>query len=317
MDNNLSTRKSLFEMNRRHFLAGSAALATIGLLPAAASAKTMMALGSKKIMSLSDGNLLLPRGALDPAIPKDEFDAIMAKNSVDLSQPRKPSCNLTLLEDGDRRVLFDAGSGANFMPSAGKIFETLETAGIDPASITDVIFTHGHPDHLWGIVDDFDEIAFSEATLHFPEVEFDHWRSESLIDKVPENRKTFVIGAQNRLAAMEDQVQLFKSGTEVLPGIEAVDTKGHTAGHNSYIIRDGSQALMVTGDTMNSIEVSFAKPEWPNESDEDHAQGSATRKMLLDRLSHEKMAMIGYHLPDGGLGHVEKTGTAYRFVPEV
>ena len=33
------------------------------------------------------------------------------------------------------------------------------------------------------------------------------------------------------------------------------------------------------------------------------------------RLADEGWRILGYHLPDGGLGRVERDGDAYRFVP--
>lgn len=302
--------KNSLEIGRRELLIGIGALA---IAPNFSFAKTVE-LGSKKVTSLSDGNLQLPVSFLFPEVDKQELSKLLTDNGLN-AEALSPPCNLTLLEYDDKKVLFDAGAGPNFMSSAGKIFESLENLEIDPSDITDVIFTHGHPDHIWGIVDDFDEVSFPEANLHFPRLEWDYWRKDDTLEKTPEARKSFVVGARNRMDVMEERVQLFDRGAELLSGIETVDTSGHTPGHTSFAIHEGSNSVLVIGDAMTNHVVSFLKPDWPAGADQDTDKGIETRKRLLDRLSAEKTQIVGYHLPLGGVGYVEKKDTAYRFVP--
>ena len=73
-------------------------------------------------------------------------------------------------------MLIDAGSGPNFQPTAGKLLENLEAAGIAPESITKVVFTHAHADHLWGAIDDFgDGDRFPNASYVISAPEWDFW----------------------------------------------------------------------------------------------------------------------------------------------
>jgi len=181
--------------------------------------------------------------------------------------------------------------------------------------VTDVVFTHGNPDHLWGILDDFDEVWFPEAQLHFPKIEFDFWLNDGTIDNMPEERKVFAVGAKNRLEAIADQVKLFGDGAEVLPGVEAMSTHGHTPGHTSFLIHSTGEPIVVIGDALTHDILSFQKPEWPAGGDQDRELAATTRKKLLDRLANEQMQLIGYHLTNEGIGRVENSGTAYRFIP--
>ena len=303
-----------FTITRRQLLA--AGLPAAGFLLAPKLAWTKTEIGSKTVSTLSDGHLTLPVNFIFPDVPQDELQALLSDGGSKV-EAVEPPCNLTLVEDGERKILFDAGSGPNFMPTAGKLGDALAEAGLDADAITDVIFTHAHPDHLWGIVDDFDEIAFPSAQLHFPRVEWDYWYDENTVDSIGDARKTFAVGARNRLELMEEQVTLFDAGAEVLPGIEAVDSKGHTPGHTSYVIHGSNgDGVMVVGDAITNAAVSFAKPDWPTGSDQDPQQGIETRVALLDRLATDKLAIVGYHLPDGGMGRVERDGTTYRFAGE-
>lgn len=299
---------------RREAMALFGAAASMPLLPGLASrAVAEVSLGEKSVTTVSDGNLVLPLDFAFPDVPGDELKALLEAAGLS-TDALEPDCNVTVLRDGDRVVLFDVGAGPNFMPSAGRILDNIDAAGVAPEEVTDVLFTHAHPDHIWGLLDDFDEFVFPEANYYINRVEWDFWRADDTLEKMPEARKSFVVGAQNRLAALEDMIQLFNWGDEVLPGIEAIDTHGHTPGHTSFAIHEGSDSVTVIGDAATSSVVSFAHPEWPSGSDQDAGEGIATRTRLLDRLAHEQTRFVGFHLPEGGIGRVEKAGSAYRYV---
>ena len=91
-------------------------------------------------------------------------------------------------------------------------------------------------------------------------------------------------------------------------------TYGHTPGHMSFELKNGSDTAMVVGDAIGNHHVAFARPDWNSGADQDMSQGAATRQRLLDRLANEQLLMVGFHLPDGGMGRVEKTGDGFRFI---
>lgn len=303
-------------MDRRSMIAGS-----LGMLGAAslgtrsALAVNKFSLGTSTIEVVSDGNLILPMNFLYPNAPAEELNALLTANDLP-TDAAAPDCNLTLLRDGARTILFDVGSGPFFMPSAGKLYESLDAIGVSPEEVTHVVFTHAHPDHLWGVFDDFDEPVFTNATYMISATEFDFWINPGAIDAMSEARKPFAVGARSRLQALEDVIERFDAGAEILPGVLAVDSSGHTPGHCSFEIRSGSESALVIGDAITHDLISFGHPDWPSGSDQDAEKGIATRSMLLDRLASEKMQIIGYHLPYPGTGYVERKDGAYRFVAE-
>jgi glyoxylase-like metal-dependent hydrolase (beta-lactamase superfamily II) len=302
-------------LTRRQILAALGAGALTGL-PRPGLAVSSMALGPARITTVSDGHLVLPLSFVLGPLPDAEAGAVLAELGV-TGDTVEPPCNLTLLQDGDRTVLFDAGSGSGFMPSAGKLSEALDAIGVSADEITHVIFTHGHPDHLWGVLDDFDEPVFANAAHLIGQAEWDYWTDPDTVTSIGAERASFAVGAARRLAAIEDRVEFFRGGQEVLPGILAHDTPGHTPGHMAFEIRSGRDAVMVVGDAIGNGHLAFARPDWVSGSDQDAEQGIATRLRLLDQLASEQMAMVGFHLPGGGLGRVERAGDAYRFVAEV
>ena len=109
-------------------------------------------------------------------------------------------------------------------------------------------------------------------------------------------------------------VTLFDDGDEILPGIAAIASYGHTPGHMAFEVRQGSTAALVVGDAIGNHHVAFRKPDWESGSDQDAAQATATRKMLFDRLTAEQLPVVGFHLPNGGMGRVDVDGDGYRLV---
>eukprot|EP00903_Cladosiphon_okamuranus_P002165 g2163.t1 len=265
-------------LSRRTLLAGGIAAAGAGFtgLPQA-FAEASFTLGDHDISVFSDGNLTLPMSFVLPDKSEAEITDLMKPHGL-ATDTLTPDCNITLLTSGDRLILFDVGAGPNFQPSAGELPGKLEEAGIDPSDITDVVLTHAHPDHLWGILDDFDDPLYPEASIWVPEAEWDYWRADDTLAKTPEARKSFVVGAQSRFEAIVDQVSMVRPGQEFLPGVEAVDTSGHTPGHMSYVLHGGGDSVMVLGDAITNAVISFEKPGWASGSDQDAEKGIATRK---------------------------------------
>ena len=301
---------------RRQFLTGSAALtagAALGLHSSPSHAQ--LALGDFKIDVVSDGSLTLPGSFIFDPMPQDELLPILEKHGQS-AEVLTPPCNVTLLRHGDRTVLFDVGAGPDFAPNTGLLLDSLDALGVSPDDVTDIIFTHAHPDHLWGLLDDFDDPLFFNASYMIGKAEWEYWMNPNTINDIGEARASFAVGAQRRLAMIEDQIKLFEDGEEIMTGIAARATVGHTPGHMALEIRNGSESVMVLGDSIGNDHIAFARPGWISGSDQDPETAAATRTVLMDQLSHEKTRVIGYHLTGNGTGHVDKTSDGYAFVAE-
>jgi glyoxylase-like metal-dependent hydrolase (beta-lactamase superfamily II) len=296
-------------LTRRHLLTAAALAAPLGARRLWAA--STLTLGEVQIDTLSDGNLVLPGNFILGGMPQEEMQAIVAKYGLPTDQ-LTPPCNVTLLRDGTNTVLFDVGAGPDFQPSAGKLMEALEALGLTVEDITHVLFTHGHPDHLWGLLDEFDEPVFPNAEHMIGQAEFDYWTDPGTVDSIGEARATFAVGAARRLGAIAETVRLLADGEEAVPGVTARLTPGHTPGHLAFEIA-GPTPAMVLGDCIGNHHVAFERPEWPSGSDQDPDLAAATRVALFDRLASEGHAIIGYHLPEGGIGRVERAEKGYRY----
>ena len=303
-------------LERRQFLKGGAALtaSTAFGLPARL-AHAELSLGDIRIDVVSDGSLTLPGGFIFDPMPQDELLPILKKYGQS-HEVLAPPCNVTLMRHEDKTVLFDVGSGPDFSPNSGILQESLEALNVAPEDITDIVFTHAHPDHLWGLLDDFDDPLFPEANYMIGKVEWDYWMDPNTVNNIGEARASFAVGAQRRLAMIEDQMSFFNDGEEIMSGVAARATVGHTPGHMVIEVRHGTEAVMILGDCIGNDHIAFAKPEWISGSDQDPETAAATRVALMDQLAHEKTRVIGYHLAGNGLGHVDKTADGYAFVAD-
>jgi glyoxylase-like metal-dependent hydrolase (beta-lactamase superfamily II) len=309
----LNTRKFI-RLDRRKFLAGASALIAAGVLP-----KNVFALagpysfkqGAYDVTVVSDGTLMLPMNLIDSG-GKPEEVKMMLGSMLQGDNVKFEASPLLLKSDKDM-ILIDTGSGNGFQPTAGKIGESLKAAGVDPAKITKVIFTHAHPDHLWGTTAADGTSPYTGASFHIAETEHNFWAAPDLASKMPKAMEGMVKGTAGQLAAIKDKINMFKPGAEVLPGINVLDTAGHTPGHVSFELA-GGDGLIVTGDAITNP-LYFSHPEWKFAFDADHEGAIANRKKLLDMAATGKKMLLGYHWPYPGLGSAEAKDGVYVYVP--
>jgi glyoxylase-like metal-dependent hydrolase (beta-lactamase superfamily II) len=301
---------------RRDIVAGIGVLVTTPLLGyvRAAVPPFRRKLGAIEITVISDGALNVPLSFAIPDAPREELTALLTANNLPPGGMPSPT-NVTLVKTGNDVVLIDAGSGSNFQPTAGKLAENMEAAGIDPASVTKVVFTHCHADHLWGAIDDLDEERFPKATYVVSPPEWDFWTSPDTVTRVPDWLKPMAQAAARILKRLEGKIERRAPGEAVAPGLSYLPTYGHTPGHMAVMLESGSERLIVGGDVLSHPAVSFAEPAWRMGSDFDSDLAVTTRKRMLDRLVADRLPYIGFHLPFPGHGIVEKSGSAYRFQP--
>ena len=307
--------KKHIALDRRKFLGLASGLIAAGLLP-----QSVMALagpysfhqGGYDVMVVSDGVLLLPLSVIDSAGKDEEMKTLLG--AMFQGDHLQFEASPILLKSASDLVLIDTGSGQGYQPTAGKVLESLKTAGIDPAKITKVIFTHGHPDHLWGTTGADGKTPYANASFHMAEAEYNFWAAPDLAGKMPKEMQGMVTGTQSQLAAIKDKVVMFKPNSEILPGINVLDTAGHTPGHVSFELA-GGDGLIITGDAITNPLVFFPHPDWKFTFDSDHATAVANRMKLLDMASAGKKKLLGYHWPYPGIGLAEKKDNAYVYVP--
>ncbi len=302
-------------LDRRKFLSVAAGLVAAGVIPKSAlalAAPYSFKQGAYEVTVVSDGTLLVPLSVVSQeAKPEDLAKLLGAMVQGDKAQFE---ASPLLFKSGSDVILMDTGSGAGFQPTSGKIAESLTSVGVDAGAITKVIFTHAHPDHLWGNLGADGKPIFANASFHVAETEWNFWMTPDLASKMPKDMEGMVKTTQTQLAAIKDKVSMFKPGAEVLPGINVIDTAGHTPGHVSFEMA-GGDGLIITADAITNPLVFFPHPDWKFGFDADHEMAAASRKKLLDMAAAGKKKLLGYHWPYPGIGMAEAKDGAYVYVP--
>ncbi|WP_426230427.1 MBL fold metallo-hydrolase [Pararhizobium sp. DWP3-4] len=268
--------------------------------------------GSFDVSVLSDGFITLPSSILMPDADAEEVERVLGLlgGTHDSSALQT---NIPLVRHGDDLILVDSGAGTNFQPTDGKLAANLASIGVDPASITKVVFTHAHPDHSGGTTLPDGSLLFPNAQYYVSEAEWSFWTDPSYETSIPEALHAFARGSQRDLFAVRDRLTLVKPGDEIVSGMNVVSTRGHTPGHISLELA-GNGNLLIAGDVIPNEIVSFGNTKWHFGFDTEQEIALASRAALLDKAANEKLRILGYHWSYPGVGYVERDGTGYRFV---
>ncbi|MBC6413198.1 MAG: MBL fold metallo-hydrolase, partial [Hyphomonadaceae bacterium] len=199
---------------------------------------------------ISDG--IMPLGEPSSSFlgtSKEEVSRMLISNFLDPSNVILEQ-NILVMNTGEKLVLFDTGLGEStiFGPTTGQMMHNLRVAGIDPAAVDAVVCTHGHGDHVWGIMTDAGEMNFPNAQIYISQADFDFWTDETKLSATDQSYiKRFVEGARANLLPVRDRIVFVKDGEEFLPGIQAMATPGHTVGHIMFLITSDGEIMAVVG----------------------------------------------------------------------
>jgi glyoxylase-like metal-dependent hydrolase (beta-lactamase superfamily II) len=209
-----------------------------------------------------------------------------------------------LVESPDGLVLVDAGNG-RFAPEldVGHVHEELETLGVHPWDVRCVIITHGHADHVGGLVGPRGEPAFPDARHVIHRVEAEFWSSAAAA-ALPNDAGVAAATALGALSAAR-LLDTIEGDAKVTNSIAAIEAPGHTPGHLAVVVND---ALLWAGDALVS-QLNVPHPEWVSLSDMDGPTNERTRRGLLERAADEGLTLASAHMPLAGT--IERAGDAF------
>ncbi|WP_040621759.1 MBL fold metallo-hydrolase [Rhodovulum sp. PH10] len=321
------------DLTRRTMLAGSAAGAAAGAAGAALPAHAEAAkpstqapgfyrytVGDAVVTVVTDGarKMPLPEGFVTNA----DMDAV---NDA-LEAAYMPPDELTLVFNpmvvnlGSRVAVIDTGNGAGaFAQSKGAVgqFHTnLAVTGLTAEQVDAVVISHFHGDHINGLVGADGKPAFPNAEVLVPEPEWAFWMDDG---NAAQAKGTPLQGTFDNAKRVFDALgrppTRFAMDKEVLPGLTAMPTFGHTPGHTSFVLASGSDQLLIQGDVSNHPALFIRHPGWRVRFDMDGAMAEKARRRLYDMAAADRLKLHGFHIPFPSTGHVEKDGDGYRFVP--
>jgi glyoxylase-like metal-dependent hydrolase (beta-lactamase superfamily II) len=215
--------------------------------------------GSSRVTPLRDGTLRLALGRTFPDVPAPALAALAAE----CPEAFAPGTWVApvwcfLVRAGDRNVLVDTGNG-------GDLRRELAAAGVPPDGIGDVVYTHGHGDHVRGAA------LFRHAHHHLHEAE------------VPS------------VATMLDGLDLrpFRDDFDLAPGLRVLGAPGHTPG-SAVVVVDGT--CLLAGDTIHHPSL-LRHPELRDGHDRDPGLARATRHRLLEWAARDGLVVGPAHFP--------------------
>ncbi|MCA6066407.1 MBL fold metallo-hydrolase [Chryseobacterium sp. RG1] len=274
-------------------------------------------LGKIDFLLFSDGQMTFDKAqpTFAPMVSKIDFEAgaeklHLQKNIIDLG------INIMLIQKSDKTILIDAGMGKHFGDNQGKLLENLIHAGIDPRSITNILITHGHRDHIGGIISLDRTQNFPNAKYHIAKKEYDFWMSDipdfSHSKLSAEQIKATVSFTKNILEKIDSKLEKFEPGEKLFGFIQTELAVGHTPGQTIFTITSEEKSVKNIVDVFHTP-LMVAQPDWGVCLDVDFNQGIKTRIRLLEESFANKTLLMSSHLPWPGLGYIDKENDQYNW----
>ena len=275
-------------------------------------------IGEIDVLIISDGVVTPPAESMatnaEPAIRAAWLDEMfLSHDAFDWA------LNVVVVRSGGRTILIDAGLGFDpdlHLPRAGQLIKRLEAAGVDLASVTDVVLTHLHFDHVGGLlVDGVKEQLRPDLRIHVSAAEVKFWAAPdfSRTGMPPALADVARRASRRFIEEYRSQLRPFETESEVAPGVVVTRTGGHTPGHSVVRLASGGDRLMFAGDAV--FPVSFEHPEWHNGFEHDPEEATRVRIRLMRELAETGSLLVATHMPFPSVGRVAVAGDVFRWVP--
>ncbi len=265
--------------------------------PDGANLAGAICVGDFRCYPIPDGDHLYPRSALCGDDPEQ---------TIGLPEQVLVPYTPLLVDTGAHRILIDTGAGP-MAPSTGFLEESLARAGFNVGDIDVVVLSHLHPDHIGGLALEDGTLRFHNARVLMSRREYDFWHSADLrarlgtgsVYGIPEVENLMSGWIDKYLPPVRDRLEWITGGSEIAPGIEAIDAPGHTPGHLGVAISSQTESLLYAGDLL-LMQNQVLRPDWTSKFDLEAQKLIATRHRLLDRAATDRSIVFHYHFGDAG-----------------
>lgn len=278
-----------------------------------------MKLGAFEIYPVSDGRFRLDGGAMFGVVPK-----VLWGKCCPADELNRISLSLTalLIRASGKNILVDTGLGPKedeklhcmfAVERTPTILESLKRLGLGPDDIHLVINTHLHFDHAGGNTiretDGSIRPAFPKARYLIQQGEFE--------DAVRANERTRASYRQDNFAPIAhiNQWEFLHGDTEVVPGVTAVVTAGHTRCHQSIRIESEGEVAFFLGDLIPTV--SHLPLPYIMGYDLFPIQTLETKRWVLDRAFEQRWLLLFEHDPVVQGGYVWRDQEGKYFLREV
>ncbi|MFD9697988.1 MBL fold metallo-hydrolase [Lentzea sp. NPDC059081] len=213
-----------------------------------------------------------------------------------------------LVERDGHRLLVDAGFGPVVTRSpaggvdCGALPETLQLLGLRPDRIDVLALTHVHADHTgWAFVtgqDGTPRPTFPSARYLVADAE---WASLAAGE-----RPFGAPGVATTIEPLGRWCDRFADGEEIAPGVTAMVTPGHTAGHTSFVITSAAGRRLVAFGDVFHVPAQLAHHDWISPQDFGAGEVLTARARVLAELERPDTYGFGMHFGDQVFGQVAR-----------
>jgi glyoxylase-like metal-dependent hydrolase (beta-lactamase superfamily II) len=242
-----------------------------------ASNTKSFSVGDIQCIAISDGTFSYPANWVFSNVAQEELEDSLRDRDLPSDQVVTPYTCL-LLKTGKYRVLIDTGADG-MAPTTGELPKRLQAEGITPEEITTVILTHGHPDHIGGVLDANQKPAFPNARYVMSKTEWNFWTGDPNLNSTGLNdhlKELLINCARTNLPPLEERIELLDGEKEVVPGVYAIPAPGHTPGHFALVVSSSNKQLLHMSDAvLHPMNLEY--PAWRNVFDLNEDTAVTTR----------------------------------------
>jgi glyoxylase-like metal-dependent hydrolase (beta-lactamase superfamily II) len=269
--------------------------------------------GDIKVTYLPDGDATVEAGTVFPASNEALWRA--HRELFDADGKLLLTLGGFLVETGDQKIVVDLGFGDMTVPfppvggvfRGGQLLSSLRKAGVEPADVDVVFYTHLHLDHV-GWTAQNGELTFPNARYVVGEGEFEFWQGVT-------DEELAVVGPHPEAvqAPLVNRIESVGDGALVASGVNVLASPGHTPGHCSAVISSGADRAIILGDVVH-CPLQLADGDLRIIFDVDPETAARTRDKIAAELEgdSEVLAADG-HFSGSAFGRIVR-GTGRRWV---
>lgn len=273
-----------------------------------------MKIGSMTVDSIVDGEMLAPPEFIYPDVSSERIEKY-SEFLDPLTGSFVISAGSFLVRYDDRVVLFDLGIGPKpiYPFVGGALRGALIALGVEPADVTDIVFTHLHFDHF-GWVSHDGKPVFPNATIHCDLRDWEEFVTEDreIPDWEAGASTPETDAAPVKFAPVQDSVKTWNGGGhEILPNITTIDAPGHTPGTVVFELASEGERGFIIGDLVHTIPELLDTWEFLVAHDQQMAEKSL--REIRNLIVEDDIPCVGSHFTGMRWGRVRRGSDGYQW----